>query len=153
MWTVRAEPVESPDAAALVRAYFTEIVERYWKRSATPEEIDATLAEFPSTGLATFLVLRAGGEPAGCLGITLDGELTRMYVAPHHRRGGGGRALLRAAEHAARDLGMHRLRLDTRHDLVEARALYTSEGYDEVEPFNHGPYRDHWFEKRLQGET
>jgi hypothetical protein len=41
------------------------------------------------------------------------------------------------------------MRLDTRGDLTEARALYARLGYDEVEPFNDGPYAEHWFEKAL----
>jgi len=149
VWTARAEPVDSPDSAALIRAYFTDIVERYYRRAATAAEIDDTLTEFPATGLATFLVLRADGEPAGCLGLYPDGELTLVYVAPPFRRRGGARVLLRAAEDTARGLGLQALRLDTRHDLVEARAVYASEGFREVEPFSDGPYAEHWFRKDL----
>ncbi|WP_420877320.1 hypothetical protein [Streptomyces neyagawaensis] len=39
--------------------------------------------------------------------------------------------------------------LDTRADLVEARALYARLGYEESEPHNDDPYADHWFTKRL----
>lgn len=44
------------------------------------------------------------------------------------------------------------LRLDTRADLVEARALYAALGYQEVPAFNTGPYADaeHWFAKSLR---
>lgn len=94
MWTVCAEPVDSPDAVALLRDYFAELTVRYFHRETTEQEIDETLDEFPSTGLALFLVLRAGGVPAGCLGLHPTGELTRMYVAPQFRRAGGARALL-----------------------------------------------------------
>jgi hypothetical protein len=41
-------------------------------------------------------------------------------------------ARLRAAEARARELGLTRLFLDTRHDLVEARALYAAHGFVEV---------------------
>ncbi len=48
----------------------------------------------------------------------------------------------------ARDLTL--LRLDTRADLVEARALYAALGYEEVPAFNTGPYAEHWFTKSLR---
>jgi hypothetical protein len=46
------EPVGSPDAVALLRAYFAELTVRYFHRETTEQEIDETLGEFPSTGLA-----------------------------------------------------------------------------------------------------
>ncbi len=151
MWTVREEPADAPPAAALLREYFTELTERYWRRAASAREIDETVAAYPSTGLAHFFVLRAEGEPAGCLGLYATGELTRVYVAPRFRRGGGARALLSAAERAARSEGLRRLFLDTRHDLVEARAFYTDAGFTEIPPTTATPgqFQDHWFEKVL----
>ena len=44
--------------------------------------------------------------------------------------------------------GRDRIRLDTRADLVEARALYARHGYVEIPAYSHGPYAEHWFEKR-----
>jgi hypothetical protein len=41
------------------------------------------------------------------------------------------------------------LRLDTRHDLVEARRLYATLGYQEVPAFNDGQYAEHWLAKPL----
>jgi GNAT superfamily N-acetyltransferase len=152
MWTVSAEPVDSPNAVALLRDYFGELTVRYFQRGTTEQEIDETLDEFPSTGLALFLVLRADGLPAGCLGLHPTGELTRIYVAPQFRRAGGARALLTAAEAWARSHGVTRLFLDTRTDLVEARALYASCGFIETPPATTtpGPFQDHWFEKPIK---
>jgi GNAT superfamily N-acetyltransferase len=151
MWTVRAEPVDSPDGAALLRDYFAELTVRYFHRNTTEQEIDETLGQFPSTGLALFLVLRAGEIPAGCLGLHPTGELTRMYVAPRFRRTGGAHTLLNAAESWARDQGITRLFLDTRTDLIEARAFYASCGFVEIAPTTTtpGPFQDHWFEKPI----
>ena len=142
---------DSPDAAVLLRAYFTEVVDRYWGRPMPASEIDLAMAEEPSTGLSAFFVARFDGVAAGCAGLTQSGELTRMYVAPAFRRRGGARVLLGAIEDAARALGIASVRLDTRHDLVEARALYLACGYAEVPAFNDGPYADHFFEKRAAG--
>jgi len=93
MWSVRAEHVDSSDAVALLRDYFAELTVRYFHRETTAEEIDETLDEYPSTGLALFLLLRAGGVRAGCLGLHPTGEITRMYVSPAGpvRRSASGR--------------------------------------------------------------
>jgi len=147
---VREQPPESPVANALLRAFFGELIERYNGRPMPPEDTDLEMERDPTVGLAAFLVAYWDGEPAGCAGLRLHGALTRMYVARPYRRRGGGRVLLRAVEAAARARGMQRLRIDTRDDLVEARALYAAEGYEEVPPFNADPYAQHWFEKRLR---
>ena len=49
-------------------------------------------------------------------------------------------------------LGVPSLRLDARHDVIEARELYASLGFVEVAPFNDGPYAEHWFEQVLSLE-
>jgi GNAT superfamily N-acetyltransferase len=149
MWTVEASAIDDPDGAALLRAYFVEIVDRYWGRPMPAWEVDQAMREEPSDGLAAFVVARFDGVPAGCAGLWPSGELSRVFVAPAYRRRGGGRVLLGAIEDAARALGLRRVRLDTRHDLVEARSLYVACGYAEVPAFNAGPYADHWFEKEL----
>jgi GNAT superfamily N-acetyltransferase len=149
-WLIEPAPVET---AELLRTYFDDVASRYSGRPATEAEVDAAMAEDPSDDLACFLVGRYEGVPSGCVGLRLItpdvSELTRLYVLPAARRTGGGRALLQAAENAAFLLGAHTMRLDTRHDLIEARALYADHGYKEIEPYSNGPYADHWFEKHL----
>jgi GNAT superfamily N-acetyltransferase len=151
MWTVRPEPADAPDVHALIREYFAELTVRYFHRETDDAELDLTLAEYPADGLGVFLVLRADGVAAGHLGVYPTGELTRFYVSPEFRRGGGGRALLAAAEDWARGKRLPRLFLDTRTDLVEARAFYASCGFTELDPPTDSPgkFQDHWFEKRL----
>lgn len=150
-WVIAPEPV---DSTTLLRDYFTDVASRYHGRPATVAEVDAALAEDPSDDLACFLVGRRAGVPSGCAGLRRLGpgvtELTRLFVHPRARRTGGGHALLEAAEDAARDLGARVMRLDTRHDLVEARALYAAHGYAEIPAYSHGPYADHWYEKALR---
>ncbi|MFG2875919.1 GNAT family N-acetyltransferase [Streptomyces sp. NPDC048337] len=156
-WTVTPEPFDTPDATVLRRAYYAEVAGRYWKRSVTEAEIDRGLLDFPDEGLVPptgrFVVGRLGGEALACGGIrmldALTGELTRVYVDPRARGTGGGAALLEVLEAEGRALGAERVRLDTRSDLVEARALYARHGYVEIPAYNSGPYAEHWFEKRL----
>ena len=153
VWTIAPEPLDSPDSEALLRAYWHDIVERYYRhhedRSIDWSEVEDAMDEYRTEGLAAWLVARWDGEPAGCAGLRRHGALTRMFIAPAYRRRGGARLLVRAIEDAARELGMTRLRIDTRNDLVEAQRLYLAEGYDEVEPFNDDQYAERFFEKRL----
>jgi len=155
-WTSRAVPPGAPDAAVLLREYLAEMVRRWHRRPERAEEVTAALAEFPSDDLAAptglLLLARRDGQLAGCAGLRWRpgwAELTRVYVRPAHRRLGGGAALLAAAEAYARAAGADRIRLDTRADLIEARALYARHGYVEIPAFTEGPYAQHWFEKLL----
>ncbi|MFB7787436.1 GNAT family N-acetyltransferase [Streptomyces vinaceus] len=156
-WTVAAEHFATPEATALRRAYYAEVAGRYWKRPVTEAEIDEGLRDDPADDLAPptgrFVVGRLAGTPRACGGIRLldpvTAELTRVYVDPRARGTGGGAALLTALEAAARALGAERVRLDTRSDLVEARALYARQGYAEIPAYNAGQYAEHWFEKPL----
>ncbi|MGW0205182.1 GNAT family N-acetyltransferase [Streptomyces sp. NPDC003233] len=160
-WSITPEPYDSPVAAALWRAYYTEVSDRWYLlhegRRTDPDELErgiaaATGAELtPPTG--QLLVGRYDGEPAGCAGVRLlepdTAELTRVFVYERARGRGGAPLLVAAAEEAARALGARRLILDTRSDLVEARALYARLGYTETGPHNDDLYAEHWFRKEL----
>ncbi|UQS26742.1 GNAT family N-acetyltransferase [Amycolatopsis thermalba] len=157
MWTIDPVLVTDPAAQAILRAYFDDVASRYYGRPASEAELDAAMADDPSDDLVPptglFLLARSHDVVTGCVGIrVLDvttTELTRMFVRPAARGQGGGDQLLRAAEIAAQRLGSTRMRLDTRHDLVEARSLYAKHGYREIAAPEQRLYADHWFEKRL----
>ncbi|OKJ43439.1 GCN5 family acetyltransferase [Micromonospora sp. TSRI0369] len=147
---------DGPGAALMLREYMAEMVRRWYGRPERPGEVDAALAEDPSDDLAPptgLLVLaRCDGRLAGCAGLRWQpdwAELTRVYVRPEHRGAGGGAALITAIEAYAAEGGARRIRLDTRSDLIEARALYARHGYREIPAFTSGPYAQHWFEKSL----
>ncbi|SCF11420.1 Ribosomal protein S18 acetylase RimI [Micromonospora viridifaciens] len=155
-WTVCLTPPDAPEAATLLREYMAEMVRRWHGRPERPAEVTEALAEMPSDDLArpTGLLVLAhrDGQLAGCAGLRWRpgwAELTRVYVRPAHRGAGGGAALLAAVEAHAGAGGADRIRLDTRADLVEARALYARHGYVEIPAFTEGPYAQHWFEKLL----
>lgn len=161
-WTVAPEPYDSPVAGALWRAYYTEVSDRWYLlhegRRTDPRELERGIAAASAADLAPprglLLVARYGGEPAGSAGFRLlDGgtaELTRVFLYEGMRGRGGAGLLVRAAEDAARAAGATRMILDTRGDLVEARALYARLGYAETEPHNDDPYAGHWFARRLR---
>ncbi|MGW5460705.1 GNAT family N-acetyltransferase [Streptomyces sp. NPDC003996] len=160
-WTISPEPYDSPVAAALWRAYYTEVSDRWYLlhegRRTDPDELEREIAATTGSELAPptgrLLVGRYGGEPAGCAGVRLlepdTAELTRVFVYERLRGKGGAPLLVAAAEEAARALGARRLILDTRGDLVEARALYARLGYTETGPHNDDIYAEHWFRKDL----
>jgi len=144
-----------PDSAAAqwcLEQYFAELGERFdtgfdpaRSNSASPDEMT------PPAGF--FALARLDGAPVGCgvlkVGSRGTGEIKRMWTAPSARGLGIARRLLRWLEATAREAGLTRLRLETNRTLVEAQALYRSEGFQEVAPFNAEPYAHHWFEKRL----
>ncbi|WP_369186904.1 GNAT family N-acetyltransferase [Streptomyces sp. R08] len=160
-WTIAPEPVDSPAAAALWRAYYTEVSDRWYllheDRRTDPEELEREIAAgtgselTPPDGL--LLVARYDGEAAGSAGVRQLGdgvaELTRVFVHEGMRGRGGAPRLVKAAEDAARARGAEVMILDTRTDLVEARALYARLGYAETERHNDDQYAEHWFRKSL----
>ncbi|NBE55698.1 GNAT family N-acetyltransferase [Streptomyces boluensis] len=161
VWTVRPEPFDSAAAAALWRAYYTEVSDRWYVRETgeptPPAELERGVAAESGAELAPpdglLLVGRYGDVAGGSAGVRFLGdgraELTRVYVASALRGTGGGGALMAAAERAARDAGTRELVLDTRLDLVEARALYTRHGFREIPAYNTGPYCEIWYGKQL----
>ncbi|MGV9314435.1 GNAT family N-acetyltransferase [Streptomyces sp. NPDC003691] len=162
-WTFAPEPVGSPAATRLRRAYYGEVAGRYWRRRATDAEIDEGLCG-DGAGLLTpptgqFVVGRYGRDPGAaplaCGGVLLldagRAELTRVYIDPGARGTGGGGPLLAALEDAARALGARRAVLNTRLDLVEARALYRRHGYRDIPAYCTGPYTEVWYGKELTG--
>ncbi len=160
-WSVAAEPHDSPVAAALWRAYYTEVSDRWYLlhegRATDPAELEREVAADTGEYLAppggVLLVARYGGEPVGTAGVRLldsaTAELKRVFLLARARGRGGAGPLVTAAEDAARALGAERIVLDTREDLVEARALYARLGYEESAPHNDHAYADHWFTKKL----
>ncbi|MFJ8049894.1 GNAT family N-acetyltransferase [Streptomyces luteogriseus] len=160
-WTVTPEPYDSPVAAALWRAYYTEVSDRWYLlhegRRTDPAELEREIAARSGADLAPpggrLFVARYDGEPAGSAGVRLldstTAELTRVFLHGPMRGRGGAPLLVRAAEDAARALGAARMILDTRGDLVEARGLYARLGYAETGPHNDDRYAEHWFSKEL----
>jgi RimJ/RimL family protein N-acetyltransferase len=154
---VEIEPPDSTRARAILHGYLEDVVSRYHGRPATDAEMQRAFAEFPSDDLASphgiLLVACADGAVVGCVGLRyladLTGEVRRLFVAQHARGQRIATRLMDTLEMHAQDRGLARLRLDTRHDLLEARALYDRRGYREVSPFNDSPYADHWLQKTL----
>jgi DNA-binding MarR family transcriptional regulator len=150
----RVDPASRP-ARWCVAQYFAELASRFEEGfdpgASLPADDDELI---PPHGV--FLMVSIDGEPVACGGVKSIsrgvGSVKRMWVAPRVRGLGFGRRVLNALEAHARELGLHRLRLETNRALHEAIRLYESSGYREVPAFNSDPYADHWFEKVLGPE-
>jgi GNAT superfamily N-acetyltransferase len=136
-------PSDAPAAAALIRAAF----------AAQPVILDppASALGVTADGLAAHLS-RAGGAVAESdrrmSGVVLweagDGALkvSRLTVDPQVRRRGIARALLAAAEVAARQCGLARLCLGTRLVLTGNRRLFVGCGFIEIAQHAHPGYSE-----------
>lgn len=93
-----------------------------------------------------FLLARDGVVPIGCVGLRRfserAGEVKRLYVVPHARGCGVGRALAERIVATARQLGYARLLLDTLRSMSEAQALYMSLGFRPTAPYRYNPIPD-----------
>ncbi|MEV6198774.1 GNAT family N-acetyltransferase [Streptomyces sp. NPDC051771] len=156
-WIFSPERVDTPDATALRRDYYGDVAGRYFGRVLTEDEYDDDMIDDGLGLLAPpagqFLVGRYDGKAAACGGLLLldadRAELTRVFVRPAFRGLGGADLLMGGLEEAARALGARRVVLNTRLDLVEARALYVRHGFGEIPAYCSGPYMEIWYGKEL----
>lgn len=131
--TVAAEPFDSADARRLIQALDAHLSTLY----ADEERHGPNLKpEHLAGGLGTFLIARLDGRAVGCGALRRIDETTsevkRMYVEPDARGRHVGRQILDHLENAARDLGTHRVVLETGIYQAEAIALYRRAGFAPV---------------------
>ena len=142
------------DAQYCLQAYFAELDRRFDTGFDPARSITASDEEMSlPNGLLLVAYLQATAVGCGALKLHTDtriAELKRMWVANEVRGLGLGRRLVErlSAEAAAR--GMRLLRLETNDSLFEAKRLYETAGFIEVEAFNDDPYAQHWFQKDLR---
>lgn len=161
MVTFREAVPTDPVAAALLDQYFAARAEGFPAAQGGYRRPSVEAAQFvPPPG--AFLLVEAenlAGEPAdvGCGGLRTvpDGplgarrEVKHVWVQPHARRTGAGRALMLELERLAREAGARELVLDTHDAQVAAGALYASLGFEPIEPFNDNPNATRWLGKPL----
>jgi putative acetyltransferase len=132
-------PIEARDDPALarvIRAVMQEFGAVGPGFSIVDPEVDGMSRAYSAPRSAYFVAERAhellggagvaplaGAEPAVC-------ELRKMYLVPHARGLGLGRALLEAALAAARAHGFRRCYLETLRGMDRARDLYLASGFE-----------------------
>ena len=101
-----------------------------------------------------FLVVETDDGDVGCGGIRRLSpdvfEIKHVYLQPHTRGQGLGRALLAELERRAVVSGASRVVLDTNESQVAAARLYRSTGYEEIEPYNDNGNATNWFSKEVR---
>jgi GNAT superfamily N-acetyltransferase len=152
---VRIETADprDPDARYCLRSYFEELGRRFDSGFDPAQSISATDEEMTlPNGL--LLVATRQDAPIGCGALKLHpdtriAEVKRMWADPAVRGLGLGRRILERLAEEARAKGMQTLRLETNRSLTEAKQLYETAGFVEVEAFNREPYAHHWFQRDL----
>jgi GNAT superfamily N-acetyltransferase len=92
---------------------------------------------YPPTGRFYLVRHDARDIGVGCLKRLAQGvgEIQRMYIQPHVRGIGAGRALVQRLLRDAKALGYTKVRLESLRALAPAHTLYRSVGFVEVEPY------------------
>jgi GNAT superfamily N-acetyltransferase len=147
--TIRVVDPADPEAEALVADFFTEVASRYpgFDPSLQPA---APLDAFTPAQGGMFLIAFRREYPVACAGLQrLDSttcDVRRVFVREAARGEGVARTLLGALVDSARELGYERARLDTGDRLPEARSLFLSFGFRDIDDYNGNPYAAYWME-------
>jgi len=162
MGTWREAAVDEPAAHALLAEYFTARALSFPADQGEYRTVFPNPEEFvPPRGV--FLIVEGEDLPGdaadvGCGGIrrlddaadgTVRYEVKHLWLQPHTRGSGLGRALLAELERRAREFGADVVVLDTNETQEAAASLYRSSGYVEVPPYNANANATNWFEKSL----
>ena len=95
----------------------------------------------PPTGC--LLLADYNGQPAGCVALRKISndicEGKRLYVRPQFRGFKIGRKLMETLIAEAKHIGYKHIRGDTLPSMKEARKLYASLGFREIEPYRYNP--------------
>jgi putative acetyltransferase len=137
---------ETPAQIAQARELFLEYAQSLGF-SLCFQNFDKELAELPgdyAPPQGRLLLADYEGQLAGCvalhpleLGIC---EMKRLYLRPHFRGKGLGRALADRIIAEARHIGYHRMRLDTVEPVMkDAVAMYRRLGFREITPYCANP--------------
>lgn len=140
---------EGGDDIQAVRNLFTEY-QQWLGVDLCFQGFDEELKQLPAGYCAPdgcLLLACEGDRYAGVIGVrrlSVDGamdlcEMKRLYVRSDWRGDGIGRRLSETAIAWAREAGYARMCLDTLESLKEARRLYASQGFREIEAYYDNP--------------
>jgi ribosomal protein S18 acetylase RimI-like enzyme len=137
----RAEPGDLPRLVPLFDAY-----RQFYRQPSDPGRAERFLRERLERGESVIFLAFDGGESAGFVQLYASfwsvaacrsWILNDLYVVPHFRGGGVGRALLERARAHAEATGAGGMSLATQRDNHTAQRLYESLGWVRDEEFFH----------------
>ena len=134
--TIQPADILSPPAQSLIQSLNAELLATYPEPGACHFRLDPNEV---APGNGVFLIASRHDTPIACGAVRrIDhqtAEVKRMYVIPHERGRGVGKAILAALEQHARALHLTRLALETGIRQKEAIALYHQAGFTNIPPF------------------
>jgi ribosomal protein S18 acetylase RimI-like enzyme len=146
-----AEQADVHDIARLLHDFNSEFSEP----TPDPPRLAQRIGELLGAGHTRVLLVGAGPDGLAVLRFrpaiwspALECYLAELYVAPHRRGHGLGRALMQAAIALARNEGADHMDLGTSDSDVVARALYESLGFSNREGKPDGPL-NYFYEREL----
>lgn len=140
--TEAVTPEQLADAALLFREYEHAIgIDLCFQNFE--QELSSLPGKYAPPAGGLFLA-RNAGELLGCVAVRpLEppalAELKRLYVRPAARGTGLGKSLTLTALNRAQAAGYTTIRLDTLSTMHQARALYTSLGFKEIDAYTYNP--------------
>ena len=146
-----AEPADAEAVGRLLHDFNRE----YDEPTPEPGELAVRIRALMASGDTKVLIGGAGPDGLALLRFRaslwtegLECYLAELYVVPHLRGRGLGRALMQAAIELARDTGADYMDLDTGEDDTAARALYESLGFSNTEGKADGSVQ-YYYEREL----
>ena len=138
--------VESPSQIAQARELFLEYAQSLGF-SLCFQNFDKELADLPGDYAppeGRLLLAEYEGQSAGCVALhKLEpgvAEMKRLYLRPQFRGKRLGAALAQSIISEARQIGYHRVRLDTVEPVMgNAVAMYRKIGFEEIAPYRANP--------------
>lgn len=141
--------------AVLIGRLLDAFNREYDEPSPGPAKIAERIAELMASGETVVLLAGAGPDGIAVLrfrrSLWTDGlecYLAELYVVPHQRGRGLGRALMQSVLELARARGADYMDLNTSEHDVAAIALYESLGFSNREGKPDGP-RNYYYEREL----
>lgn len=110
------------------------------------EEVENLEHKYSRPNGVIFIAYNHENFPVGCFGIRAFSsticELKRMYLKEETRGLGLGELMMKKAVSVGKELGYHKMRLDTLSSMLPAVGLYKKSGFYEIEPYYFNPIKE-----------